>query len=183
MTRGEIFDDIYRTNFWGGSGGGSREEVAWPFAAYASLLIKRHGIQKIVDIGCGDGVVGRMIDIRGGTLFSCDVSRVAADLADGYVYDCTEVVPRGDFALVKEVTQHLCNSDVRELAASLSYYPLVLHCTSLEPGTQGPDGDIETGKGFRPVRLADFGCRNVTPILEWTAGGGSYHMEIWRPQA
>lgn len=195
MTHAEIFDDIYRTNFWGGSGGGSREEVAWPFADYATRLIDAGEIvDDVLDIGCGDGTVGRMIDLGTARYLGCDASQTVIEIAIAatshrrrryLAIDATTVQPPpADLVLLKEVTQHLSNADIRALMANLSRYPMVLHCSSLSTATHlCVDGDIETGKGYRSVRLADFGCKNVTPVLEWQAFGGSYQMELWRPGA
>lgn len=189
MTHAEIFDDIYRTNFWGGSGGGSREEVAWPFAAYASQLILCNEVYTVLDVGCGDGTVGKMIELAGGKYIGCDASSIPLPghtLNRAYINAnaCVDNLPSAGLVLLKEVTQHLSNADVRALLANLARCPMVLHCSSLSTATHlCVNGDIETGKGYRPVRLADFGCRNVTPVLEWQACGGSYQMELWRPGA
>ena len=189
MTHAEIFDDIYRTNFWGGSGGGSREEVAWPFAAYASKLIHKYGVNLVVDVGCGDGTIANLIEFGFGSYLGCDVSRVVIEDRHSYgrmryavLNAVTDNLPDAGLVLLKEVTQHLSNADIRALLANLARYPMVLHCSALHGGVHlCTDGDIETGKGFRSVRLADFGCANVTPVLEWQAFGGSYQMELWRP--
>lgn len=195
MTHAEIFDDIYRTNFWGGSGGGSREEVAWPFAAYAEILMSKYSVRAVLDVGCGAGSVGRMIqfeDVGDIEYVGVDVSSEAiarARLSNWnrrylVLNPAEDVMPFADLVLLKEVTQHLSNADIRALLANLARYPMVLHCSSLSAATHlCVDGDIETGKGFRSVRLADFGCNNVTPVLEWQAFGGSYQMELWRPGA
>ncbi len=180
MTSAEIFDDIYRRNVWGGSGGGSREAVAWPFASYVERLVRRGGISTIVDVGCGDSAVAKMICLPEGVFsLGCDISIEALYIGQhgciGNALEC-DGIPRGDLALVKEVTQHLSNADVRLLIERLKQFPAVLHCSCLAPGPV----DIETG-GYRPVRLKDFGI-HAQPILEWTFEGGIYHMELWRPR-
>ncbi len=186
MTTAEVFDDIYRRNVWGGSGGGSRSEVAWPFVAFAKSIIRKPGVTTVLDIGCGDGWVGRWVysaewlAVYIGIDASTEaISKIQNTPAMSYIVAdaLNDELPRADLVLLKEVTQHLSNADVRKLLDRLKQYPAVLHCSALAAGPE----DIETG-GYRPVRLKDFGIE-TQPILEWTAEGSSYQMELWRPKA
>lgn len=57
----EVFDAVYRNDIWGSSGKGSTLKEARPFVEYMNNLIESKGYKSIVDVGCGNGVVGSMI--------------------------------------------------------------------------------------------------------------------------
>src|ERR1700679_759358 len=67
----EVFSEIYRTQSWAPhlklspgalySGPGSDEELGRPYAAEIVKYIHTHGIKTVVDLGCGDFRVGRLI--------------------------------------------------------------------------------------------------------------------------
>lgn len=66
----EVFTEIYRSKVWGdGSGGGSAPDVARPYIDFVSKYLMEVRLCKlawetprVLDIGCGDGVVASHID-------------------------------------------------------------------------------------------------------------------------
>jgi len=58
-----------------GSGEGSRGEAAQRKAAFVNALTHRYHVNRIIDWGCGDGEVARLLDVR--RYIGLDVSRTA----------------------------------------------------------------------------------------------------------
>jgi hypothetical protein len=64
----DVFTEIYQNREWGQgegrdffSGPGSNSEAARPYADFVRSFMSEHGIRSVVDVGCGDYRVGRMI--------------------------------------------------------------------------------------------------------------------------
>jgi hypothetical protein len=71
----EAFEQIYRSKAWGEadgeaycSGFGSASEFAAPYAEWVNRFVNERGIRTIVDLGCGDIRVGRLICANSRTL-------------------------------------------------------------------------------------------------------------------
>ncbi len=81
-------------------------------------------------------------------------------------------LPEADIVLVKEVTQHLPNSDVIRMLDRLSQYNCVVHCSG---GLGEPNCDIVMGD-CRPVDLSlpPF-SRNARTVLEY---GDVYRVQL-----
>lgn len=138
----EIFSDIYERHAWGGegeaycSGSGSTERHAARYADAVGRFVRDRGIRTIVDLGCGDFVVGRR-------LISPDVSYIGVDLveelirrnrerhgAPGVSFACLDItsdpLPDGDLCLVRQVLQHLSNDQIGAVLRNVRKYPFVL---------------------------------------------------------
>jgi len=125
-----IFEDIYKQGRWGksedgrfNSGSGSTQQAVEPYSKLIREYILRHGIKKVVDLGCGDfragkGIIQDMdIDYTG-----VDVVRpLIAELNDTYAFAsvrfcCLNIVeddlPTGDLYLIRQVFQHLSNDQI-----------------------------------------------------------------------
>jgi SAM-dependent methyltransferase len=104
-----------------GSGAGSRGEAAQAKAAYVNRLVRRGHLRRVIDWGCGDGVVAAMI--RAPEYVGLDVSAAALDscrhtaagrgrswvLFDGWT---KPPIARGDLALSLDVLFHLTDDDL-----------------------------------------------------------------------
>lgn len=151
-----IFTDIYERKAWGdGSGGGSAPDVARPYVDFVNqfLDIAPLSINRILDIGCGDGVVASMIDWSG-------YEYIGVDAAQGFDA-LTDPLPEADLVLCKEVLQHLSNAQVQLLLDRTAHYPRRLFTSMTGEGT---NKDISCG-GSRPVDLSQApfyqNCRTV----------------------
>ncbi|MGH9867789.1 MAG: class I SAM-dependent methyltransferase [Candidatus Polarisedimenticolia bacterium] len=137
-----VFTRIYENHAWGGSpgdycsGSGSSERHADRYAEAVRGFIRERGIGAVVDLGCGDFVVGRRIVAN-------DVSYVGVDLVDSLVRRnrelygtervtfqrldiTTEDLPPGDLCLVRQVLQHLSNAEIAAVLARIARYRYVL---------------------------------------------------------
>jgi SAM-dependent methyltransferase len=75
-----LFTYIYHTHVWGKypghkyfSGTGSYPETALPYIEYISKYIKDNKIQSVVDLGCGDFRVSRMINLGEANYLGIDI--------------------------------------------------------------------------------------------------------------
>jgi SAM-dependent methyltransferase len=155
MSCREVFTEIYEKHEWGTPGGadfysgpGSNSDVAQPYADAVKALIAEKAIRSVIDIGCGDFRVGRMIadsgvrylgvDIvdslidRNRTLFSSpEFSSPEISFMTGNVVD--DDLPEADLCLVREVFQHLSNREIQGALLRLRKYPFVI-VTDHQPG-------------------------------------------------
>jgi len=142
-SRREVFETVYRDKLWGADGGspdffsgaGSRGALAERYVSEMAKLLRAHQEEAgrpltVVDIGCGDFHVGHALvrAVDGITYVGCDIvpavvernsARYASDRVSFRALDIvTDTPPKGDICLVRQVLQHLSNSDI---AAALSH--------------------------------------------------------------
>lgn len=121
------FRKIYRKGSWGGkgerfySGSGSHDRtIVGPYvAAIESWTAAHHRKLDAVDLGCGDFSVGNRIRPLFGRYIACDVvpelirynaRKYPGTGVDFRVLDlCSDDLPEGDVAMLRQVLQHLPN--------------------------------------------------------------------------
>ena len=144
----EVFTRVYAANMWGTgkddfySGPGSNAEAAKPYAEFVTGLIAKHNIRSVVDLGCGDYRVGRLITSCGVTYTGVDVVQPLVDENnrrygnDHVSFQCLDIasdeLPDGELCLIREVFQHLSNAQISAALAKLSKYDYVL-ITDVQP--------------------------------------------------
>lgn len=131
-----------------GSGIGSRGSGAHAKAAFVNALIAEHHVRRVIDWGCGDGVVARLIRSR--RYIGLDVSETAVALCDAHVnlprrhwlhFDgvTAPVLPPGDLALSLDVIFHLVDDELyrRHLELVFGSAPLVcIHSSNRDEAGQ-----------------------------------------------
>lgn len=141
-TRAEIFSEIYARKLWGSgdeefcSGVGSTDDIVVPYAGFVRSLIQRERITSLVDLGCGDFQVGRLLVNPELSYIGCDV---CADLvrhnAEQFGNDQTlflerdmvsDPLPDGELCLIRQVFQHLSNRDISAVLYKAKKYRLLL---------------------------------------------------------
>lgn len=138
----DVFTKIYATNAWGGkagelySGPGSDEAIGKPYSDAVLAFIGRQGIGSVVDLGCGDFRVGRIIASSGVNYTGVDIvdaviasnkERYASDSVRFFVKDIIEEeLPVGDLCLIREVFQHLSNAQIQQVLPKLKVYKYVI---------------------------------------------------------
>jgi SAM-dependent methyltransferase len=132
-----VFKDIYERQRWGDptgsqspfhSGPGSREpSVVTPYVNAMTAFLQHAQVflgyaPVVADLGCGDFYVGSQLRPHCSGYIACDVVEELIAFNSSYyesldvdfrVYDLTaEPVPQADIVFVRQVLQHLSNTDV-----------------------------------------------------------------------
>jgi hypothetical protein len=138
----EVFTRVYATNSWGGekgiycSGAGSEPAVADQYCRFVREFIREKQISRVVDLGCGDFRVGSRIATP-------RISYIGVDVVDSLIqhnrdqhgtsqiqFLCLDIsrdeLPPGELCLVRQVFQHLSNSEILAVLEKLSAYRYVL---------------------------------------------------------
>ncbi len=187
----DCFSEIYRTRLWGEaegedfySGGGSEEYFAAPYLKQVQRLIAEHQIRTVVDLGCGDFRVGRLISEQ------CNVQYVGVDVVPDLIsynrsrfagpqveFRCANLIddalPDGGLCLIRQVLQHLTNAEILRVLAKCAKYRAVLVTEELftkrgsRPNldiTHGPDNRASDNSGVF-LHLPPFSLKTTT-VLE-----------------
>jgi len=138
----EVFTRVYEEHQWGAagdeycSGSGSSELHASRYAAVVKQLIEDKGITTMVDLGCGDFMIGKALRTDG-------VRYIGIDIVDGLIrrnqeaygdantsFLCLDMVmdqlPNGDLCLIRQVLQHLSNTQIVSVLQKTKKYRCVL---------------------------------------------------------
>jgi len=139
----ETFQQIYRTNAWGRSaepfcsGSGSYGEASEQYCEFVTKFVRAHQVQSIVDLGCGDFVVGKRI-VEGSSIryTGIDVVPELINHHKGSIRDprvsfqcannATDRLPSADLYLVRQVLQHLSNKEIVKVLDNLKGLPRIL---------------------------------------------------------
>lgn len=106
----DYWEERYATG--GNSGRGSRGQPAHLKAGFVNRAVEKHGVVSILDLGCGDGFVSRLI--KCGDYYGYDRSLAAVILASKrapqHKFGVSLVEPR-DAHLSLDVIRHLVDDD------------------------------------------------------------------------
>ena len=204
LRRRRVFEAIYVNGDWGQgvngerySGRGSRDPlfIDGYVAAVGQFVRQQSAIHRLVDLGCGDFNVGRHFLGMCGDYQACDISSAIIEQnrstypAAPVRFEQRDIVarelPRGDVALLRQVLQHLSNSDVATLVDRLHRerpYRYLIVTEHVPAGTDWPrNRDMPAGGLIRlsqgsgidlsaePFRLS---YRRVDILCEVTADEG-----------
>lgn len=164
----KVFKAIYDENAWGShesgdyySGPGSDSGPAHAYADGIRKFIAANHISSVVDLGCGDFRVGSM-------LINGDVRYIGVDIVDDLVtvngkrfgtqniqFQCVDIIreplPDGELCLIREVFQHLSNSEILRVLPKLRKYRYAIY-TDYQPPASAltlPNRDIAHGRDTR----------------------------------
>ena len=158
---------VYDMHLWGGkdfdfySGDGSHNiKIIEPYLHSVSTFLKSHNNSlSVCDLGCGDFNIGKQlinytkkyigIDIvenlieRNKTLFK----------AENLEFHCLNIVedelPKTDCVILRQVLQHLSNTEIQKIIKKLSHYKYLILTEHLPVGNFTPNIDIISGQGIR----------------------------------
>jgi SAM-dependent methyltransferase len=167
LTLSDAFDRIYESQAWARgnssmtSGWGSTGRYAEEYCALLKDLLATHGIKSVADLGCGNFNTGRMISAMVAGYTGVDITQKIVD-ANTRAYggehvrfvraDITrDVLPPADAAIVRQVFQHLSNSEIQAaLDNVLRTYCLAFITEHIYVGRGAkPNLDISHGPGTR----------------------------------
>lgn len=185
----EVFDDIYRHDRWGnGSGPGSKPISAITFLKDLTAFTKG---KTALDVGCGDGRLAGCWAEYAASYLGVDVSAESITLfRKSSQHPCVQMnvadaVWHFDFALIKDVLQHLPLEECSRLLRA------VRNCGTVWVINDQPDGirvpDCDPG-GYRPIDprflVPEFRVRSQYTIAgfhkvlwEWTPSAGEAPTE------
>ncbi len=168
----KVFEEIYASGVWGRdesgsdkffSGSGSRNPaVVLPYVeAVRKFLSELPAKPSLVDIGCGDFYVGRQLTDCTERYTGCDVvpalieynnQKYKAPNLDFVTLDITaEPPPRGEVGCIRQVFQHLSNTEISralvQLRGAFRYLIITEHLPS-DPSFV-PNLDKPTGPNIR----------------------------------
>lgn len=147
-TNGEVFAEIYKKNLWDEqkrllgsrseyySGRGSDDVYGIEYARIISDFIKKNNIGTIVDLGCGDFRIAIKFTDQCKRYVGVDCVRPLIEhhkkvYADDHVsFKCLDItcdnLPDGELCLIRQVLQHLSNSEIQKVLDSCKKYPFVI---------------------------------------------------------
>jgi hypothetical protein len=166
----EIFSAIYRERKWGAEGefsSGRGSHSATAVGPYLDAVRKFLGSwpypPSAVDLGCGDFNIGRELRPYCDGYIACDVVpaliRSHKDRFAGMQVDfrCLDIIeddlPAGDIVFLRQVLQHLNNSQILRVVQKLGRYMFIV-LTEHVPSDSGfpPNRDKTAGGGIRLSR-------------------------------
>jgi SAM-dependent methyltransferase len=147
--------------------------------------VESHGIRTVVDLGCGDFSVGRLIASKSARYIGVDIvdevvrrnrQRHGAEGVEFLCLDMTkDELPPGDLCLVRQVLQHLSNVEILAVLERTRGYPFVIVTEHLPPVDAVSHPNLDKPHGADTRILEDsgvfleeepFGQRIVETLLE-----------------
>lgn len=138
----EVFTQVYKQNIWGGttgeyfSGPGSIDPTIPEYVRTIKNFIRKNGVTKVIDLGCGDFRVGsklQMLNIKyvGVDIVQDLVKHNQKVFGNAYVsFICMDItednLPDADLCLIREVLQHLSNKEITKVLKNVSKYKYVI---------------------------------------------------------
>jgi hypothetical protein len=163
----DAMEQIYERKLWGGgeadfySGQGSHlPEFVEPYlSVLASFLTSFKSPLVVCDLGCGDFNVGKELVSYTKRYMAVDIvpALIARNKekfkAENLEFQCLDIalddLPPGDCAILRQVLQHLSNTEVHRIVDKLSQFKYVIITEHLPEGEFLPNKEIISGQGIR----------------------------------
>ena len=147
-----VFEQIYRNGRWAnGSGSGSDPANTERYRVFVERFIVQNSIQTVVDLGCGDWRSSSLIDwsrvgYHGVDVVESVIARnqrryQAGNIRFAQLNDEHEL-PHADLLIVKDVLQHLPNSEIHRMSGFLARFHLALVTNTVTSDLYRPDGTV-----------------------------------------
>jgi len=187
----EAFTQTYSNKLWGGiegneffSGFGSLDRFAKPYVEWLTGFIAERGIKNIVDLGCGDFQIGQKIcsansvNFTGVDIVPDLIKFNQSQYANATIsFACADIIkdelPDGDICLIRQVLQHLSNSQISRVLANCTKFPYLVVTEDIYCGVRmrpnvdimhGPDNRLHKRSGVF-LDKAPF-CLETESVLE-----------------
>ncbi len=164
------FSKIYRDRVWGKdhlgrgtSGPGSTLEECGPYLNYLHNLLNTFEIDSIVELGCGDWVIGSHINLDDRNYLGIDVveeiitrnqTQFSASNIQFLQSDGSEnELPSADLFICKDVLQHLPLCQIFAILSQMNKYKYVLLVNDILDSDPTTNTDIQAGS-YRPLNLS-----------------------------
>lgn len=162
-----VMEQIYEAKLWGDNGsdfysghGSHRPELIEPYVKSLQLfLMSFENPLTVCDLGCGDFNIGKELVEHTQKYIAVDI---VADLINfntkkfqspNLEFHCLDItkdnLPSADCAILRQVLQHLSNSEIRNIVDKLHDFKYVVLTEHLPQGNFSPNIDIISGQGIR----------------------------------
>ena len=163
----DAMDQVYKLKLWGSnssefySGEGSHlPEIINQYITIVTLFLKSFETPFIVcDLGCGDFNIGKELVPYTKKYFAIDIVKELIDYnqekfkSENLEFQCLDIakddIPIGDCAIIRQVLQHLSNTEIKTILNKLSDFKYVITTEHLPEGDFDPNKDIISGQGIR----------------------------------
>ncbi len=204
----QVFSDIYREEKWGPSpddsantpfysGPGTTSPNAKLYVEYLVNFIDKNAVNQITDIGCGDfRIMKQITSLRPEVKFTgIDVvpeliahnkKKYAGKNIDFICLNAVESpLPKGELITIRQVLQHLSNSQIKKILKKISSYkyalitehlPLSNNCRINLDKPQGYGVRLNYNSGVF-IDKAPFNLK-AKPVLEYQEDSGSMKAVI-----
>jgi hypothetical protein len=163
----DAMGQVYKLKLWGSnssefySGEGSHlPEIVDPYIDKVTLFLKSFETPFIVcDLGCGDFNIGKELVPYTKKYFAIDIVKELIDYnqekfkSENLEFQCLDIakddLPIGDCAIIRQVLQHLSNTEIKTILNKLSDFKYIILTEHLPEGYFEPNKDIISGQGIR----------------------------------
>ncbi|WP_299110655.1 class I SAM-dependent methyltransferase [uncultured Winogradskyella sp.] len=162
-----VMQQIYDKHLWGGkdsdfySGEGSHNpEITKPYIEVVSGFLKsKNNELTVCDFGCGDFNIGKYLVEDTKYYFGIDIveslierNRVLFQL-ENLEFQCLDIskdeLPKADCVILRQVLQHLSNTEIKSITHKLSSYRYIILTEHLPAGDFVPNKDKIASQGIR----------------------------------
>ena len=163
----DAMDQVYKMKLWGSnssefySGEGSHlPEIINKYITIVTSFLKSFESPLIVcDLGCGDFNIGKELIKHSKKYIAVDIVNELIDYnkekfkSENLEFQCLDIakddIPFGDCAIIRQVLQHLSNTEIKTILNKLSDFKYVIITEHLPEGDFEPNKDIISGQGIR----------------------------------
>ncbi len=163
----DVMQQVYDMKLWGGaafdfySGIGSHDsKIIKPYLEDLITFLSSYDNTLVVcDLGCGDFNIGKHLTKYTRKYIAIDIVEKLIDRnktlfkEDNLEFHCLDItedeLPKGDCILLRQVLQHLSNSEIQKIIKKLSAYKYVILTEHIPIGSFIPNKDIIAGQGIR----------------------------------
>ncbi len=163
----DVMNQIYDMKLWGGkgfdfySGTGSHDpKIIDPYLNALIAFLDAFTTPLVVcDLGCGDFNIGKHLTKYAKKYIAIDIveslinrnkNLYKEDNLEFYCLDIAkDALPSGDCIILRQVLQHLSNTEIQNIVKKLEVYKYVILTEHIPMGYFTPNKDIISGQGIR----------------------------------
>ena len=162
-----VMQQIYEQHLWGGkafdfySGIGSHDpKTITPYLdVVINFLKSKNNALTVCDLGCGDFNIGKHLVEHTKTYFAIDIVESLINRnkmlfqRDNLEFLCLDIskdkLPTADCVILRQVLQHLSNTEIQNIVSKLSDYKYIILTEHLPKGNFVPNKDKIASQGIR----------------------------------
>lgn len=162
-----VMEQIYEAKLWGDNGsdfysghGSHHPEFIEPYVNVLQLFLKSfENPLTVCDLGCGDFNIGKELIVDAKKYIAVDIVEDLISFntkkfrSPNLEFHCLDIakddLPIADCAVLRQVLQHLSNSEIRNIVDKLYNFKYVVLTEHLPQGNFSPNIDIISGQGIR----------------------------------